>query len=92
MSAPSVEVAKAFSHELRGKILNLMSTGGFVDDTEAWSPSDIAEEFNEPLGNVSYHVKTLLELGMVELSSTQPRRGALEHYYVLTDKAREAMA
>ena len=31
----------------------------------------------------SYHVRILRELGCVELVSTTPRRGALEHYLSL---------
>jgi hypothetical protein len=41
----------------------------------------------EPLGNVSYHVKTLLEYDCVELVKTEPRRGAVEHFYRATDRA-----
>jgi DNA-binding transcriptional ArsR family regulator len=46
-----------------------------------WSPSDLADELDKPLGRVSYHFKTLLNLGMIKLIDTHPRRGALEHYY-----------
>ena len=45
------------------------------------SPNQMAEELGEPLGNVSYHVKALLELQCIELVSTTPRRGAVEHFY-----------
>jgi DNA-binding transcriptional ArsR family regulator len=45
------------------------------------SPSELAGELEEPIGNVSYHMRTLAELGMVELVRTEPRRGAVEHYY-----------
>lgn len=45
------------------------------------SPSELAGELDEPIGNVSYHMRTLAELGMVELVRTEPRRGAVEHYY-----------
>jgi hypothetical protein len=34
---------------------------------------------------VSYHVRELARKGMVELVRTEPRRGALAHYYRLTD-------
>src|SRR3712207_9274202 len=42
---------------------------------------DFAGELEEPIGNVSYHMRTLADLGMVELVRTEPRRGAVEHYY-----------
>ena len=45
------------------------------------SPSELSGELDEPIGNVSYHMRTLADLGMVELVRTEPRRGAVEHYY-----------
>ena len=42
--------------------------------------NELAAEFNEPLGNVSYHVVVLRDLGMIELVDTAARRGAIEHY------------
>ena len=48
------------------------------------SPSELAEELGEPLGNVSYHVRNLADLGCIELVGTTPRRGALEHHYRAT--------
>lgn len=54
---------------------------------EAISPSYIAGEIGEPLGNVSYHVRALLDQGLIVLDRTEPRRGALEHYYRLDGQA-----
>jgi hypothetical protein len=51
------------------------------------SPNQLAQELGEPLGNVSYHVKTLLEYDCVELVKTEPRRGAVEHFYRATERA-----
>jgi hypothetical protein len=48
------------------------------------SPSELAGELGEPLGNVSYHVRTLAELKCIELVRTTPRRGAVEHHYRAT--------
>ena len=45
------------------------------------SPNELAKRLNEPLTNVSYHVRMLHDLGCIELVETEPRRGALEHYY-----------
>jgi DNA-binding transcriptional ArsR family regulator len=45
------------------------------------SPSELADALGEPLGNVSYHVRILRELDCLELVRTEPRRGALEHFY-----------
>jgi DNA-binding transcriptional ArsR family regulator len=48
------------------------------------SPSELADALGEPLGNVSYHVRVLRELNCLELVRTEPRRGALEHFYRAT--------
>lgn len=37
------------------------------------------------LGSVSYHVRELREKNLVVLRRTEPRRGALQHFYVLTE-------
>src|SRR5947209_16576577 len=56
-------------------------------DREA-SPSQLAEELNAPLGNVSYHVRILDNLGLIKLTRKKPRRGAIEHYYQARGRAR----
>ncbi|HEV2814394.1 MAG TPA: winged helix-turn-helix domain-containing protein [Solirubrobacteraceae bacterium] len=68
------KLMKALAHPLRQQLLMALS------DRVA-SPSELAEELGEPLGNVSYHVRMLVDLGSIELVSTTPRRGALEHHY-----------
>ena len=68
--------AKALAHPLRVRILETIERLGGVA-----SPNQIATELGEPLGNVSYHIKTLLEYGWLELVKTEPRRGAVEHFY-----------
>lgn len=67
---------KALDHVLRQHIL-LAAVQGEV------SPSGLAETLGEGLSQVSYHVKVLREDcgGMLEETRTEPRRGALEHYY-----------
>jgi len=74
------QLAKALAHPLRVKILSSLNKG-------VSSPNQLAQELDEPLGNVSYHVKTLLEFGCVELVKTEPRRGAVEHFYRATERA-----
>jgi len=66
------------SHRLRRQILERLSDHGVA------SPNALADALDEPLGNVSYHVRILRELGCVELVRTEPRRGALEHFYRAT--------
>ena len=48
-------VAKALSHPLRAHVLTILNE-------RVASPNQMSEELGEPLGNVSYHVKALLEL------------------------------
>lgn len=67
-------LAKALSHPLRAHVLSILNE-------RVASPNQIANELGEPLGNVSYHVKTLAEMGCIELVNTEPRRGAIEHFY-----------
>jgi len=74
------QLAKALAHPLRVRILSSLHKG-------ISSPNQLAQELGEPLGNVSYHVKTLLEYDCVELVRTEPRRGAVEHFYRATDRA-----
>jgi DNA-binding transcriptional ArsR family regulator len=74
----AAEVAKALSHPLRLEYLRALV------ERRALSPSEFARESDEPLGNVSYHVKALFEAGVLEVSELIPRRGAMEHRYALT--------
>jgi DNA-binding transcriptional ArsR family regulator len=67
-------IVKALSHPLRTRILQLLSE-------RVASPNEMAKALDEPLGNVSYHVRILLDHECIELVDTQPRRGALEHFY-----------
>jgi DNA-binding transcriptional ArsR family regulator len=75
--AIETRIAKAFAHPLRFRILQLLN------ERES-SPSRLAEELEEPLGNVSYHVKTLLEADAIELVRKRQVRGAVEHVYRAT--------
>ena len=51
------------------------------------SPAELAFELEAPLGVVAYHVRRLREFGCVELVRTEPRRGALQHFYKATARA-----
>lgn len=68
---------KAMSHPLRFRILIRLNE-------EAASPSVLARELEEPIGNVSYHVRVLDDLGAIELVETRQVRGATEHVYRAT--------
>jgi len=67
---------KALDHPLRQHIL-LAAIQGEV------SPKELSKALNEGLSQVSYHVKVLRDDcdGMIKETRTEPRRGAVEHYY-----------
>jgi DNA-binding transcriptional ArsR family regulator len=76
--AEKSDLSKATTHPLRVKILERL-------EIRMASPNELSKQLHAPLGNVSYHVKTLLELGTIELVKTEPRRGAVEHFYRSTN-------
>ena len=65
---------KAMSHPLRVRILAML------DERQA-SPNQLAGWLGASLGTVAYHVRTLFELGMLELVDETRVRGAVEHHY-----------
>jgi DNA-binding transcriptional ArsR family regulator len=65
---------KALAHPLRIRILAMLA------DRSA-SPVQLSSQLDATLGTVAYHVRTLHNLGLVELVDTRQRRGATEHYY-----------
>ena len=71
---------KALSHPLRFQALIILSE-------RVASPNELAKELNEGLSQVSYHVKVLKDCECIELVKTEPRRGAVEHYYRATSRA-----
>src|SRR5688572_14204800 len=69
-----VGVVKAIGHPLRMQLLIRLNE-------RVASPVELARELDESVQLVSYHVRILRDLGFVELVSTTPRRGAIEHHY-----------
>lgn len=65
---------KALSHPLRVRVLGVM-------EQRPASPVELAELLDVRLGTVSYHVRALYELGLLELVKETKRRGAIEHHY-----------
>jgi hypothetical protein len=45
------------------------------------SPKEISKLLEVPLGTASFHVGELVEDDVIELVKTEPRRGAIEHFY-----------
>jgi predicted ArsR family transcriptional regulator len=59
---------------------------GVLTDRTA-SPKELAEEMDEPLNNVTYHVNVLVDTGMIELARRDTTGRSIEHFYRATRRA-----
>jgi len=73
-------LVKALAHPLRVEILTILNE-------RMASPNELSKELEEGLSQVSYHVKVLRDFECIEMVKTEPRRGAVEHYYRATSRA-----
>src|SRR3954447_16231535 len=69
------------SHPLRVRILAMLQ------ERKA-SPVELAEWLGARLGTVAYHVRTLHELGLIELVDETRVRGAVAHHYRAKERPR----
>lgn len=69
----------ALNHPTRRRILRLM-----LDRKQRLSATEIAAEFEMPLGDASYHLVSLRDLGAVKPAGTKQVRGALQRFYAAT--------
>jgi DNA-binding transcriptional ArsR family regulator len=67
-------LVRALAHPMRVRILEALQG-------RTASPTELAREFGESLGVVSYHANALLDVGCIEQVRTQPKRGTIEHFY-----------
>lgn len=74
------KLVKALAHPLRVEILAILNE-------RMASPNELSKELDEGLSQVSYHVKVLKDFECIEMVKTEPRRGAVEHYYRATARA-----
>lgn len=65
---------KAMSHPLRVRILAMLGE-------RAASPRELSKMLGATLGTTAYHVRTLSDLGLLELVRETRVRGAVEHHY-----------
>jgi DNA-binding transcriptional ArsR family regulator len=65
----------ALRHPLRREILREMAV------EEEISPREIAASLDQPLSNVSYHVRVLAECSAITPVRTKPVRGSMQHFY-----------
>ncbi len=67
-------LVKVVAHPLRVQALSVLTE-------RSASPKELAAELGAPVGNVSYHVRELEDVGLIELVDEKKRRGAVEHFY-----------
>jgi DNA-binding transcriptional ArsR family regulator len=65
-------------HPTRDEILDAMRSYA-----RPISPTRLAEVTGNSLGSVAYHMRTLLEAGVIELADEGRVRGTVEHFYAL---------
>jgi DNA-binding transcriptional ArsR family regulator len=66
---------RGLAHPLRWRLLELLTERGES------SPVELARLLDQPLATVSHHMRVLRDSQCVELTRTEQRRGAIEHYY-----------
>jgi hypothetical protein len=80
----AAEAIAVLSHPLRIRALFTMEAS-----EEGVSPKELAAAFEVPLANIAYHVVVMRKARVIDLKRHVPRRGAVEHYYVLSPKGKE---
>jgi DNA-binding transcriptional ArsR family regulator len=65
---------RALNHPVRVQALTILTE-------KVASPKEIAEEIDLQLSNVSYHVRRLEELGLIEIVEEEAVRGSVAHFY-----------
>lgn len=73
----SQDVLTALRHPLRQRILRHLN----APECSPGSPRGLSKELDQPLSNVSYHVRVLADCKAVRLVRTKPVRGSVQHFY-----------
>jgi DNA-binding transcriptional ArsR family regulator len=78
----SPQLAAALAHPTRVAVMGVLVEGPA-------SPRQMADAIDEPLNNVTYHVKQLRDLGCIELDRVERRGGGrvLERFYRASQRA-----
>ncbi|HET9153433.1 MAG TPA: winged helix-turn-helix domain-containing protein [Solirubrobacterales bacterium] len=72
-------LVKGLSHPVRTECLTLLTE-------RVASPRELSELLSHDLSNVSYHVRVLKELGLIELVGEESVRGAVAHFYKAVER------
>lgn len=67
-------VTYAWGHRTRVLILIVLNEG-------VYTPGQVAAIIDEPVKNVSNHIRELVDAGSIELAKTEPKRNTTLHYY-----------
>jgi predicted transcriptional regulator len=62
-----------------------------VDEVGEVSPRAFTRTHRATLATVSHHFRMLARAGLIQLLRTEPRRGAVEHCYVLSDRGQAVL-
>jgi DNA-binding transcriptional ArsR family regulator len=73
------KLVKGLSHPVRVECLTVLTK-------RVASPRELSEILEHDLSNISYHVRTLDELGLIELVKEESIRGAVAHYYKAVER------
>ena len=73
------KLVKGLSHPLRMECLTVLSY-------RVASPRELSEILDHDLSNVSYHVRVLDELGLIELVEQEQVRGTVAHFYKAVER------
>ncbi|HET8566784.1 MAG TPA: winged helix-turn-helix domain-containing protein [Solirubrobacterales bacterium] len=76
---PQEVLVKALNHPVRVKALTILTE-------RTASPKEISELIEMPLSNVSYHVRVLDELGLIEIMEEESVRGSVAHFYKAVER------
>jgi DNA-binding transcriptional ArsR family regulator len=77
--APHEKLVKGLGHPVRVECLTVLTK-------RIASPRELSEILQHDLSNISYHVRTLEELGLIELVREESVRGAVAHYYKAVER------
>lgn len=73
------KLVKGVSHPIRTECLTILAQ-------RTASPRELSEILDHDLSNVSYHVRVLGELGLIELVKEESVRGAVAHFYKAVER------
>jgi DNA-binding transcriptional ArsR family regulator len=80
----AIRVGRALSHPERIRLLQLLAEG-------PTSPSDGAAVTSASIGVLAYHMGELKAAGLIRVASARRVRGAIQHFYELTDDGRAVL-